>query len=240
MQNKIVNMTRATLALMVMMWLGTLPALGQDCKGWIDEDRVEKYWQEITFEQMQNCLKDGADVHARDKRGRSPLHWVASGNKNPEVIMALLDAGVNVDEKDQLGNTPLHWAASENENPEVIKVFLDAGVDANIRGLHGKTPLHNVALRLRSHNSELVKVLLDAGADVNLEDKDGWTPLHNAALGNITPQIIIALLKAGADAKAKNSDGKTPFYYASANEHLRDTEAYWALHDAQYKKGTPQ
>ena len=48
MQNKIVKMTRATLALMVIAWLGTLPALAQGCGlGWIDD--LENYWQVVTL-----------------------------------------------------------------------------------------------------------------------------------------------------------------------------------------------
>ena len=82
MQNKIAKMTRATLALMVMIWLGTLPVLAQGCEGWIDEDKAENYWQVVTLEQVQICLNEGADVHARNENGLSLLHFATQHNEN--------------------------------------------------------------------------------------------------------------------------------------------------------------
>ena len=40
-------------------------------------------------------LKSGLDLHARDQRGLTPLHWAAWKNKNPAVITTLLDAGAD-------------------------------------------------------------------------------------------------------------------------------------------------
>ncbi len=69
---------------------------------------------------------------------------------------------------------------------------------------------------------------------MNARDKDGVTPLMWAALLNQNPEITKILLDAGADGKAKSNVGKTAFDYAEGNEHIKDTEIYWLLNDAQY------
>ncbi len=74
---------------------------------------------------------------------------------------------------------------------------------------------------------------LDAGADVNIRTVEKSTPLMYAARWNQNPEVIKALLKAGADGKARSCAGKTAFDYAEMNEHIKDTEVYWLLNDAQ-------
>ena len=76
--------------------------------------------------------------------------------------------------------------------------------------------------------------MLAAGADIMARDEGGWTPLHSAA-GFGTTANIQTLLDAGADAKAKEKEGKTPWDLAQENEDLKNTKAYRALNDAQYK-----
>ena len=151
-----------------------------------------------TLEEVNNAIKAGANVNARDEDGKTPLMYAARDNQNPDVIKVLLEAGADVNASDEFGGTPLMYAARDNQNPDVIKV------------------------------------LLKAGADVNARDKYGKTPLMHAAAWNENPEIIKILIEAGADGKAKDNEGKTAFDYAEENEHIKGTEAYWLLSDAQY------
>ncbi len=116
--------------------------------------------------------------------------------------------------------------------PEKIKTCLDNGAGVNARGVHGLTPLHFISWW--NTNPKTISVLIDAGANIHARSMSGSTPLHVAALGSKNSEIIIALLNAGADSKAKTEYGKIPFYYIKENEALKDTPAYWALHDAQF------
>ena len=115
--------------------------------------------------------------------------------------------------------------------PEEVKKAIEEGADINARYKDGWTPLMHAARY--NQDPEVTKILIDAGADINARDKDGWTPLMHAA-GNQNPEVIKVLLDAGADGKAKSNEGKTAFDYAKENEHIKGTEIYWLLNEAQY------
>jgi len=61
----------------------------------------------------------------------------------------------------------------------------------------------------------------------------GETPLHVATILGRT-DVIKALLAEGADGKAKDNRGKNPFDIAMYYGHIKNTEAYQLLNDAQY------
>ncbi len=165
MQNKIVKMTRASLALMVVIWLGTLPVMAErDCE--------YVFWWEVTFEEAQTCLNKGVDVHERDSSGVTPLHR-AAWNENPKVVMALLDAGADVHVRSKRGWTPLHRSAYANKNPEVTIALLRAGADIDARDDIGSTPLQWAAFR--NENPKVIIVLLKAGADAKATNGAGET-----------------------------------------------------------------
>ncbi len=86
----------------------------------------------------------------------------------------------------------------------------------------------------RCKKPEIINILLKAGADVHARDRYKQTPLHLAASYTHSSDIIMLLLKAGADAKARARFWRTPFSSAKINKHIKDTEAYWALHDARF------
>ena len=182
-------------------------------------------------------VQAGANINVRDEDGKTPIHWAASFNEDPKVIEAFLNAGADVHALDKYRSTPLHSAAGSNENPEVTQVLLDAGAKINSRDKYGWTPLHSAAND--NESTEVIKVLLDAGANLHAR-ATGWgnddkiTPLHIAAGSYKTNEVIMILLKAGADGKATDKLGRTPFDIAKENHTIKDSDAYWALSDAQY------
>ena len=55
-----------------------------------------------------------------------------------------------------------------------------------------------------------------------------------AVSDNSNPEVISLLLNNGADAHAKDKDGKRAIDYASENESIKGTKAYWELNDASW------
>ena len=148
----------------------------------------------------------------------------------PGEVQEAIRAGAEVNARTVIGWTPLMWAAVFNQNPKVISLLIAAGAEVNARNKSGFTPLMFAA---GNPNSEVISVLLAAGANINARNKSGFTPLIFAAAVNENPEVIIVLLDAGADGKAK-CENKTAFDYAKYNEHLKGTETYWRLNEAQY------
>ena len=89
---------------------------------------------------MAKALIDaGADIHAKDGRGATPLH-IAASNGHADMAKALIDAGADIHAKDKVGATPLHHAALGDET-ETAKALINAGADVNAEDDFGQTPL---------------------------------------------------------------------------------------------------
>ena len=61
---------------------------------------------------MELLIDRGADVGARDKHGKTPLHEAARYSKTPAVAALLIDRGADVGARNKYGETPLHEAAT--------------------------------------------------------------------------------------------------------------------------------
>lgn len=90
-------------------------------------------------------LNLGADVDARDKQGRTPLHDACLKGHDATVKL-LLDRGAKVNARDENGATPLHDAALGG-SAKVIALLLAHKGDLNARDKEGHTPL-DYALRM--------------------------------------------------------------------------------------------
>lgn len=116
---------------------------------------------------VKTLLKGGADVHRKDKRGRTALTWAAwstrRGKENP-MVQALLEAGAKVDfiEAMQIGEA------------KQAKLLLARGADIRKVGPHNETALMIAA---EQGYGELVEMLLARGLNVNAQDDWGCTAL---------------------------------------------------------------
>ena len=84
---------------------------------------IEECYEDIALA----LLAAGADVHAKDKGGWTPLRWACfMGCK--EVVQALIDRGSRVNERYRAGRTPL-MVADEGGDKEIMMCLLRAGAD---------------------------------------------------------------------------------------------------------------
>ena len=82
----------------------------------------------------------GAHVDTSDRYGRTALMLVAGHDRDPDVLIALLDGGADADAKDRRGQAPLMLAAMCDPKPEVDIFLLDADADAKIRDRKANGP----------------------------------------------------------------------------------------------------
>ncbi len=127
---------RITAVLGLCLTVLAVPAPAADCNDWNSRD----YFQAAAPENVADCLRSGAELEARNKYGRTPLHHAVWFNGNPAVAAALLDAGADPKALDKYDRTPLHGAAMANRNPVVIALLLEAGADPVARDRFGRTP----------------------------------------------------------------------------------------------------
>ena len=199
------------IALVGCVMAGAAPALAQQpsCDDW----GSRAFFESAAFATVADCLDAGADVHARNDTGDTPLHVAALWNGNPAVITVLLEAGADVHARNEDEETPLHEAARSNPNPAVSAVLVDAGADVHAGNENEETPLHRAAQS--NPNPAVIAVLVDAGADVHARDNIGATPLHNVAKYSDSPSVVTVLVDAGSDVHARDNVEDTPLHDAA-------------------------
>ena len=129
------------------------------------------------FDKVKIHISNGADVNAKDRRGRAALHRAAYPG-HLEIVRLLIEHGADVNVEDKLKRTPLEHAAVASRT-EVVKLLIEKGANPNARNEGGATPLHVAA---GSADKDTVEVLIDKGASVTLRDTGGSTPLYWAMM----------------------------------------------------------
>jgi len=124
-------------------------------------------------------IKKGANMDAKDKKGKTALHVAAEKGDIP-VMKLLLDSslpikkGANINAKDNEGETALCVAAEKGDIP-VMELLMDSGADIEIGDNLGETPIFHV-----KKQSGALRLLIKKGAKINAKNKNGQTALRVA------------------------------------------------------------
>ncbi len=113
-------------------------------------------------------LKQGADVSAKDDKGRTPLHRVAMesvGIDQTRMMTLLIQSGADIHERDNNGETPLHTAMC---------------LPVSSWGRHWHSEDERKAIQRSLWKLEAASVLLKAGGVVDATNDKGQMPLHMA------------------------------------------------------------
>lgn len=162
---------------------------------------------------VKHLVDLGADVHAVDDEGLTPLHCY---KVNKECIQFFVETcGLDVNARDLKGNTPLIYAAYESD-VDCLRYLMEKGADVNAVDNKGWSALGSA---LYGKDKEIIALLLQNGAAVNVSWEKGETPLHYA-VKHCGSEIVKLLIEAGADVYATDEQGDTPLYVACSKNKL--------------------
>jgi len=164
-------------------------------------------------------IAHGADVHARDSIGRSPL--TVAITYCPSAIELLLASGVDINEQTRFGAPLLaaaryQWLyqgrrrAQSREN--AVKILLEKGADPNTRDSDGRNALMAMSMEFRPVDPNLTRRRPPVFAHGGVVSGNVFLVVgeNNGAL-----QLIgETLLQAGCDVNSADSNGRTPLMYA--------------------------
>lgn len=164
---------------------------------------------------VAKLLAKGADVHALDNQGRTPLLVLAQSSKinyyddkdqkeaqrSYELLIdSLMQAGADIHARDKKGNTALHWAVN-TVSPLMVNALLSLGADPGLVNKKGANPTH-------------------AWQDAHLYSSD---PQHPAAL------IIRLFSDYGFDINAPGPNGELPFGAMRKSAIFQSVAEQWEL-----------
>lgn len=112
----------------------------------------------------------GADVDARDGRGRTPIFFASPG----AAFEVLAAAGADLNVADETGLTLAHVLdLKRHKNSKALDILSDVGLDINQADKDGNTPLHRA---VRAGDENKIRALIRLGA-LALPNHDGKRPL---------------------------------------------------------------
>jgi ankyrin repeat protein len=149
---------------------------------------------------VERLVAEGANVKARDSRGRTALLAATHGS--------------DVNAKDDIQDSPYLYAGAEGRT-EILKMTLAAGADLRSTNRYGGTALIPAA---HHGHPEAVKVLLATAIDKDHVNRLGWTALLEAVIlgdgGRVYVEIVRLLVDAGANVNIADREKVTPLQHA--------------------------
>jgi ankyrin repeat protein len=162
----------------------------------------------------------GADLNARDRRGRTPVH-IAAFASHDDALRALAKAGADMNALEDQAYDVVTIAAVADD-PDLMSLAIDLGNCPRLT----TSPYLGTALIAAAHlgHVEVVRRLVEAGAPLDHVNNLGWTAMIEAVIlgdGGPDHQMVVQILaQAGADQSISDRDGLTPHAHARARNYV--------------------
>ncbi|MFW8634720.1 ankyrin repeat domain-containing protein [Cribrihabitans pelagius] len=164
--------------------------------------------------EIKRLIAAGADVDARDPKGRTPAHAAAFASKDA-ALAALAEAGADMNALEGEAYDMVTIAAVADD-PELMSLAITLGNDPGLV----TSPYEGTALIAAAHlgHVEVVRRLIAAGAPLDHVNSLHWTAVMEAVVlgdGGADHQAVLdALLSAGADRTLPGPNGLAPLEHA--------------------------
>lgn len=174
-------------------------------------DQIHELAQKGDLEGVKALIEKDPDlVNAKDKDGRTPLHWASHG-VHLEIVKFLVDKGADVNAEDSKKVVPLHSLAVRND-AAAIEILIAKGAHVDAKDYGGNTALHYAAMY---DAADAAALLIEKGTDIENRENYMRTPLILCARERGGPRTIKILLEAGADVNARDKFQDTALNLAS-------------------------
>lgn len=106
-----------------------------------------------------SLLRDGANVDARDRYGKTALMWAILKGR-PVLARYLVEQGANVNARDWENTTSLMWAVVAGDS-DMVKFLIDNNAHLHVKDMYGDTAL---TMAHKRGKKAIAEMLIDAGA----------------------------------------------------------------------------
>ncbi|AVX05929.1 ankyrin-1 (plasmid) [Maritalea myrionectae] len=166
--------------------------------------------------EIDRLIAQGADLNARDHRGRTPAH-VAAFASHDKALIALAEGGADLNALENSAYDVLTIAAVADD-VELVSLAMELGNAADlITSIYDGTAL--IAAAHLGHY-DVVARLVDGGAPLDHVNNLGWTALMEAVIlgdgGSDHVKTVQILVDAGANKSTPDRDGVTPLQHAKS------------------------
>ena len=194
------------------------------------EEATALHWATLLSKKVIRFLveKCGADLAAKDIRGRTPL-MEASFEKqlaSVECLLALCKKQsadiINITDKE--GRTALHWAVFVGCHP-IINILLKAGANCNILTENGRLPLHLVGYPFSEMDLQrdvCSYCEFDVTRILTTRPCEAWkTTCESNNVNRLT--TLATLISCTYNSCTRDKDGNLPFFMAAITCHVSET-----------------